>query len=489
MALSPKNLEARIQALEKQVEDDPTSAAFFPLANLIWKQGEADRAISLLTDGLENHPSYLAPRVLLGEIYLAKDQIENAAGELEKVVEKTPWNLTAQKLLMDCCRREGDEQGARRALVAVGMFDPTDEAARKVIDEGVPALSPETEIAEGDEAPLEESADAVPTPFLADLYVSQGHLDKALEVYRQLSKEEPDNEEYLEKISGLEQKIGEEGGEEAAVQEEAAIQEEAAAEISEEEPAGEVMGNDEIDIEAMLAEAGEESSAGEDIAVGDLADEEATEVEVELPDPVEEAEAGLEVGAAEVVSAEEPAGEEAAEPVIDESAEEVLVEEDDSASLAGRGDEPPAAGPAGENLNFVEDLAGDGDLETAGDLLGEQGLDFAGEAGPAATESESILRSIVEMYIQEGAYSQALDICRKAEGMGQYSAWLESQIRFLEGKAAEDNGEYLPETSEGDNRTLSPATVPSGGVVEVLEGWLRTIQRRKTELSAGPEGE
>ena len=159
MARSPKNLKASVQAVEKQLDDDSTSAVFFPLANLIWEQGEADRAISLLTDGLENHPSYLAPRVLLGEIYLAKDQIENAAGELEKVVEKTPWNLTAQKLLMDCCRREGDEQGARRALVAVGMFDPTDEAARKVIDEGVPALSPETEIAEGDEAPLEESAD------------------------------------------------------------------------------------------------------------------------------------------------------------------------------------------------------------------------------------------------------------------------------------------------------------------------------------------
>ena len=117
---------------------------------------------------------------------------------------------------------ETPEEGARRALVAIGMFDPTNEAARLVIEEGVPALSPE-EVAVGDEAPLEESVEAVPTPSLAELYVSQGHLDKAIEVYRQLLEEEPDNERYREKISELEGQTGEKEGVKAGVSDETAL--------------------------------------------------------------------------------------------------------------------------------------------------------------------------------------------------------------------------------------------------------------------------
>ena len=68
-------------------------------------------------------------------------------------------------------------------------------------------------------------------------------------------------------------------------------------------------------------------------------------------------------------------------------------------------------------------------------------------------------------------------------------SWLESKIRLLEEKGRGDAGEYLPETSEGDNKTASPSMAPSADVVKALEGWLRTIDRRKTEMSAGPEGE
>ncbi|MEE9257527.1 MAG: tetratricopeptide repeat protein, partial [bacterium] len=79
MALRTKDPEARVQALETQLAEDPTSPAIFPLANLLWEKGDADKAIDLLTSGLTHHAAYAAPRVLLGEIYLAKEQIEEAA--------------------------------------------------------------------------------------------------------------------------------------------------------------------------------------------------------------------------------------------------------------------------------------------------------------------------------------------------------------------------------------------------------------------------
>jgi hypothetical protein len=172
-------------------------------------------------------------------------------------------------------------------------------------------------------------------------------------------------------------------------------------------------------------------------------------------------------------------------------AAEAPAEGDESGVIAEGEDAPTPAASAGENLEFVEELSGEIDLEASGDLLGAQGLDFAGvpEAEPDAAGVDSMLREIVEAYIQEGAFRQALDLCRKAEGLGGHSAWLDSQIRILEEKAAGDEGGYLPETSEGDNKAASLSTVPPGEVVKALEGWLRTIERRKAEMPSGPEGE
>ena len=102
MASRPRDPESRIQVLEAVLEDDPVSPAFFPLASLIWEKGEADKAIGLLTGGLQHHSAYAAPRVLLGEIYLAKEQVSDAAGELEKAIARVPWNLAAQRHLLDC---------------------------------------------------------------------------------------------------------------------------------------------------------------------------------------------------------------------------------------------------------------------------------------------------------------------------------------------------------------------------------------------------
>jgi tetratricopeptide (TPR) repeat protein len=212
MAQTSKNLETRIEALHEQFEAEPTSGAFFPFASLLWQKGEIERAITVLNDGLLCHPSYLAPRVLLAKIYLTQDRMEEAAGELEKVVEKTPWNLDAQKLLLETFQKRGDGAGVRRAQVSIGMFDPTDEIAVGLLEERIcpgareVILAPEPETVE-DEAPLDEAIEPVPTPSLAELYISQGHLEKAAEVYRQLLDTEPENQAHSEKLAALERQI------------------------------------------------------------------------------------------------------------------------------------------------------------------------------------------------------------------------------------------------------------------------------------------
>ncbi|MBT3821102.1 MAG: hypothetical protein HOG04_06865, partial [Nitrospinaceae bacterium] len=298
MASRPRDPEVRIQALEALLVDDPTSPAFFPLAGLIWEKGEADKAVDMLSSGLQHHPVYSAPRVLLGEIYLAKEQVTEAIDELEKAVARTPWNLAAQRLLLNCFQKSGDDAGARKARVAIGMFDPADEEAFASLDVALAppeASSPGAGSPVQDEAPLEESPDAVPTPSLAELYISQGHIDKALEVYTSLAGEEPENIEYMEKITELQAQLAEEGDDGSA----AAELEDFDSILNEAEGAVDAAdaGGPEVDDFDSIFE--EEESGGAAAAVDEATDTGAPELE-DFDSILEEAGVAADAGAAEL---------------------------------------------------------------------------------------------------------------------------------------------------------------------------------------------
>ncbi|MDP6365027.1 MAG: hypothetical protein QF787_02600 [Nitrospinota bacterium] len=349
MASRLGDIDSRIQALEAQLADDPASPAFFPLAGLNWEKGDADKAIDLLTSGLQHHAAYTAPRVLLGEIYLAKDQIGDAASELEKAIARSPWNLAAQRFLMDCHKKSGDEGGVRRALVAIGMFDPGDAAAAALKEGGaapayVPSAPARGEVSVG-EALIEEAGDAVPTESLAELYVSQGHLEKALDVYRTLAEEDPENTDYLEKISDLQDQLGAGGGAAPEVGAEAASEPE--------------------DFDAILAEAaGGDDGAAESPELEDFdsildeaaGGEAAPDVGAPAAQAEESADAGGEVDDLDALFADEPEEAAAPAPAAADAGGEV---DDLDALFADESEEPSAPAPVAEAdaVDESDDLA------------------------------------------------------------------------------------------------------------------------------------
>ncbi|MDE0332431.1 MAG: tetratricopeptide repeat protein [Nitrospinae bacterium] len=193
------NPEARIKALEGRLEQYPSSAAFFPLASLLLEKDEVEQAENLLKSGLATYPNYAAAGVLLGEILISKNEHEQASRFLIKALEIAPWNISAQRLLAECHAKEGDEVDAQVALRAVNMFE-TDEVAPQ-------SLSSDVEI---DSAPVvgpEEESGEVATPALAELYIAQGHLDKAKDVYERLLKSEPAKVEWNERIAAIREQI------------------------------------------------------------------------------------------------------------------------------------------------------------------------------------------------------------------------------------------------------------------------------------------
>ena len=690
MASRSRNPEVRIQALEALLADDPASPAFFPLAGLIWEKGEADKAVDMLTTGLQHNPVYSAPRVLLGEIYLAKEQVTEAIDELEKAVARTPWNLAAQRFLLDCFQKTGDDIGARKARMAIGMFDPADEEAFAALDgaQASPVVpSPGPPIL--DEAPLEEPLDAIPTPSLAELYVSQGHIDKALEVYTSLVEEDPENTEYMEKVTELQAKLAEGEGalddalgdddsaadeledfdsileeaegtaesvteaaedasddglddfdsifdetEDTADADEPELEDfdslleeaegatddgapeledfdsileeaEAVAESPEEELGDEAGGGldnfdsllaeerdafaadavaatvpeaadepegEEDDLDALFADEPGEASrakaapaaekAGDDLdalfadepgeasrakaapAAGNIGDDMDAQLAEEFGEPegadgeeMPVAEAEDEVSALEETPvaevddetggtldefesllAEEP---EAAdeEAVVEDVAMAAPDLDDMDAQLAEEFGEPEGAdgeempvAEAEDEVSALEEIpvaevdeeAG-GALDEFESLLAEEPEAVAEEIPVAEAEDEvsaleetpvvgeapktacHIMQGIIEVYLQEGNYETALDVCRKAILVGSSSEWLVMQIQELEAIISERMKRDLPQPAEEDIEDAAPEPPTDSEVVKSLLGWLDTVQRRQTKLSAGSQ--
>ncbi len=444
MASRPRDIDSRIQALEAQLADDPASPAFFPLAGLTWEKGEADKAIDLLTSGLQHHTAYTAPRVLLGEIYLAKDQIGEAASELEKAIARAPWNLAAQRFLMDCHKKSGDEGGVRRAQVAIGMFDPGDSAA--ALDEGGDAPAPVSSASAPvqdedsiDEALAEEAGDAVPTESLAELYVSQGHIEIALDVYQILAEEDPENTDYLEKISDLREQLDAGGGEAAP---------------------------------------GIEGGAAELEDFDSILDEAAADVEAPAA-RADGAEAGGEVDDLDALFADESDEPAAPAPAADEPED-----------LDALGEPPGEIAEEPEEVEAGAVLAAEAAQEEAGAVLAENMAAMEEPAPePVLNEAENMMSGIIDMYINEGNAPLALDLCRKALTAGQGAAWLEAKIQELEARVAQGGEGDLPRPAGEVMEDAEPSySGPHSDVVKSLESWLRTIQRRKERISPGPQG-
>lgn len=194
-----------IKHLLKRYERAPESRLFAPLADAYRKEGEIDRAIELCEKGLERHPSYASAHVILGKCFYDKGATERARSEFLRVIELDPENMVALKFLGDIFLAEGDGDGAARFYKQIITIDPTNEdvaAALRELEGDFQIkridLSDERKITKVD-SPRE-----LATMTLAGIYAAQGYYNKALKIYQNVVRNEPDNREAVEMVSKLE---------------------------------------------------------------------------------------------------------------------------------------------------------------------------------------------------------------------------------------------------------------------------------------------
>lgn len=247
-------MQRRIRYFEMQCERHPRSRHFLALADLQRRTGEPARAAEILEQGLAHCGDSVSARYLLGEVRLALGETATAAGEFRRVLEADPGHTRATEGLARCADtefavpvpeikeapavahepepepeapgdgsvdpgpREPDASASETALTKPAVDEETAGMPEPVFaspPDPDPVPAPETVAAAppavakpATEAADTRQAEPVPSTFvtrtLSDIYLSQGHRDKALRILYQILAAHPEREDIVARISELE---------------------------------------------------------------------------------------------------------------------------------------------------------------------------------------------------------------------------------------------------------------------------------------------
>lgn len=190
--MSDKTVSPEIVKLMDKITQNPTSRLFVPLAEEYLKCEMVDEAIIVLVEGIKNHPSYVAARVMLGKTYLQKDQIPEAQAEFEQVIAINSDNILAHKKLAMIYQGQGQLQRALEACKKVLVIDPSDKEAKGlvgILEKSVASSAPPEEAAVLSSSPVSpepspaseaEMKEADPAPPVESAFPVEAVLSQAL---------------------------------------------------------------------------------------------------------------------------------------------------------------------------------------------------------------------------------------------------------------------------------------------------------------------
>jgi tetratricopeptide (TPR) repeat protein len=232
----------------------PGSHVFAPLADACRKAGMLEEALEICARGVGLHPRYASGYVVQGKCLYDAGRTADARAAFERVLAFDPKNLVALKYLGILHAESGDSARASEYFEHILALDPDDREIRSRIEDveianlhapnasvraeteslsdidvsddvqedlqddvqeeidEEPAVLPDMQddAFEGEPITLRDetiTSDEIATMTLADIYASQGYNSRALKIYREVQKHQPDNAAIASKIEVLEKNV------------------------------------------------------------------------------------------------------------------------------------------------------------------------------------------------------------------------------------------------------------------------------------------
>lgn len=208
--------DKKSDAQEEKLNNGTSSNLFIQLAEAHRLQGRYEEAIRICREGLKKTPEALRGRLILGKCYLERGMNTEAKQELEKVVAGIEECLPVFKLLSQVYLQEknGDpalyhspeEEKPKKGLTLLEMNLLQQKINRQSIP--VEADIQEDLAAPGRTLPGDQTPKVIQTDTLAEIYLKQGHLEKALSIYQEILTREPGNTEVQGKYEILKRRLG-----------------------------------------------------------------------------------------------------------------------------------------------------------------------------------------------------------------------------------------------------------------------------------------
>jgi tetratricopeptide (TPR) repeat protein len=191
-----------LEVYQQMMSKDPSSQVFVYLAEALWEREMYEEAIETCINGLRLRPHDLRARVILGLSYLRTGALDSAETELLKAKEMLEINTVIYLNLAELYDKKGDPEQAFHYQKLFEAIHPSSvaEVETEADEPGSASVAKEA---------LPENAEMMDTVTLAELYEQQGHVDKAIEVYRKILETSPETEEVEARLAELEKRIGE----------------------------------------------------------------------------------------------------------------------------------------------------------------------------------------------------------------------------------------------------------------------------------------
>jgi len=177
----PATLNA-IRRYEERLARDPTSLAFAPLADAYRKAGRIADAVRLCREGLARFPHYVTARLILAKALLDGGDPDAAMEEVQAILEASPREAQAHRLVGDLYHRAGALGDAVSHLEQAVRLDPGDRESRALLD----VLGAGGSVSDGSALKQILADDTFATLSFGTLCLEQGLVDEAAQIFLRL---------------------------------------------------------------------------------------------------------------------------------------------------------------------------------------------------------------------------------------------------------------------------------------------------------------